>query len=47
MYQSHWGLRQSPFRGCLDPHKYYHSPTHEEAWLACAFLSSSGTGWGF
>lgn len=38
MYQSHWGLRESPFRGCLDPQFFYHSPTHSEAMARLYFL---------
>jgi len=38
MYQSHWGLRQSPFRGCLDPQLFYQSPTHDEALARLYFL---------
>ncbi|MGD0898662.1 MAG: AAA family ATPase [Thermoguttaceae bacterium] len=38
MYQSHWGLRESPFRNCLDPRSFYQSPTHEEALARLNFL---------
>jgi general secretion pathway protein A len=38
MYQAHWGLQQSPFRGDLDPKSYYQSPTHEEALARLSFL---------
>ena len=38
MYQSHWGLQQSPFRSCLDPQFFYQSPTHEEALARLYFL---------
>ena len=38
MYQTHWGLRESPFRGCLDPQLFYQSPTHEEALARLRFL---------
>ncbi len=38
MYQTHWGLRESPFRGCLDPGMFYESPTHEEALSRLHFL---------
>ena len=38
MYQSHWGLRQSPFRSCLDPQSFYQSPTHDEALARLHFL---------
>jgi general secretion pathway protein A len=31
MYQTHWGLSESPFRSCLDPDFFHASPTHEEA----------------
>ena len=39
MYQSHWGLEESPFRGLLDPAVFYQSPTHEEALARLQFLS--------
>ena len=38
MYQSHWGLRESPFRSMLDPKFFYQSPTHEEALARLQFL---------
>ena len=38
MYQTHWGLRESPFRGPLDPKSFYQSPTHEEALARLHFL---------
>jgi general secretion pathway protein A len=38
MYQSHWGLRESPFRNCLDPRTFFESPTHEEALARLHFL---------
>jgi len=38
MYQSHWGLQETPFRSCLDPRLFYHSPTHEEALARLHFL---------
>jgi general secretion pathway protein A len=38
MYQSHWGLRESPFRNCLDPQAFYQSPTHDEALARLHFL---------
>ena len=38
MYQSHWGLRESPFRNCANPNFYYQSPTHEEALARLHFL---------
>ena len=38
MYQAHWGLRESPFRGLLDPKFFYQSPTHEEALARLQFL---------
>jgi type II secretory pathway predicted ATPase ExeA len=39
MYQAHWGLHESPFRGHLDPKFFYQSPTHEEALARLHFLS--------
>ena len=38
MYQAHWGLREPPFRGNLDPKSFYQSPTHEEALARLNFL---------
>ena len=38
MYESHWGLQQTPFRACLDPTVFYESPTHEEALARMDFL---------
>lgn len=38
MYQSHWGLQRTPFRGCLDPESFFESPTHEEALARLHFL---------
>jgi len=38
MYQTHWGLSKSPFRGGLDPQFFYESPTHEEALARLYFL---------
>jgi len=42
MYQTHWGLQESPFRGCLDPKSFYQSPTHEEALARLHFLVEHG-----
>ena len=38
MYQSHWGLRESPFHDGFDPQSFYQSPTHEEALARLHFL---------
>lgn len=38
MYQTHWGLRETPFRTCLDRRFFYQSPTHEEALARLHFL---------
>jgi len=38
MYHSHWGLRRSPFRNCLDPRLFYQSPVHDEALARLHFL---------
>ena len=38
MYQSHWGLRETPFRAWLDPRFFYQSPAHEEALARLHFL---------
>jgi len=37
-YQSHWGLRDTPFQTRLDPSTFYASPTHEEALARLHFL---------
>jgi type II secretory pathway predicted ATPase ExeA len=39
MYQSHWGLRESPFGRGVDPRAFYQSPTHEEALARLYFLA--------
>jgi general secretion pathway protein A len=39
MYQAHWGLQESPFRGNLDPNSFYPSPTHEESLARLNFLA--------
>ena len=38
MYESHWGLRESPFHEEFDPLGFYQSPTHEEALARLHFL---------
>jgi type II secretory pathway predicted ATPase ExeA len=38
MYTHHWGLRESPFRGSLDPGYYFNSPSHDEALARLNFL---------
>ena len=38
MYQSHWGLDETPFRTRLDPRFFYQSPTHDEALARLHFL---------
>lgn len=38
MYEAHWGLREHPFGGSLDPKSFYQSPTHEEALARLNFL---------
>jgi general secretion pathway protein A len=38
MYQSHWGLSESPFRDDSDLQSFYQSPTHEEALARLHFL---------
>lgn len=38
MYESHWGLQESPFRGQTDARHFYCSPTHEEALARLEFL---------
>ncbi len=37
-YRVHWGLRETPFRGGLDPRYFYQSPMHEEAIARLHFL---------
>ena len=38
MYESHWGLKNSPFRGTVDPDSFYASPTHDEALARLHYL---------
>jgi general secretion pathway protein A len=38
MYESHWGLRESPFHDGSDPLSFYQSPTHDEALARLHFL---------
>lgn len=38
MHESHWGLRESPFRASLEPRFFHHGPTHEEALSRLSFL---------
>jgi len=38
MYRSHWGLRDMPFNGLVDPRFFFPSPTHEEALARLHFL---------
>jgi type II secretory pathway predicted ATPase ExeA len=38
MYQSHWGLDETPFRNGLDSRWFYQSPVHEEALARLHFL---------
>jgi len=38
MYQSHWGLRESPFHGDLAMHYLHQSPSHVEALARLQFL---------
>jgi type II secretory pathway predicted ATPase ExeA len=38
MYQSHWGLDETPFGTRLDPRFFYESPSHEEALARLHFL---------
>jgi len=38
MYQSYWGIDQSPFSGRFDPRFFFESPTHEEALARLNFL---------
>ena len=38
MYETHWGLRESPFRGLANPRYFYCSPTHDEALARLQFL---------
>jgi type II secretory pathway predicted ATPase ExeA len=38
MYETHWGLRESPFRSLADPRYFYCSPTHDEALARLHFL---------
>jgi type II secretory pathway predicted ATPase ExeA len=38
MYQSHWGLSESPFRGSRDVRYFYQSPVHDEALARLHYL---------
>jgi general secretion pathway protein A len=38
MYESHWGLRESPFSNGTDSGSFYQSPTHDEALARMHFL---------
>ena len=38
MYQSHWGLRETPFSAGQDPRRFFQSPIHEEALARLHFL---------
>ena len=38
MYETHWGLRESPFRGGADRRFFFQSPTHDEALARLQFL---------
>ena len=38
MYRDHWGLREAPFRGRLDPRSFYQTPNAEEALARLHFL---------
>jgi type II secretory pathway predicted ATPase ExeA len=38
MYQSHWGLRESPFHGDMVMQSLHQSPTHQEALARLQFL---------
>lgn len=42
MYQQYWGLREAPFRTCLDPRAFFASPTHDEALARLHFLVENG-----
>ena len=46
MYQSHWGLRESPFGRGVDPRAFYQSPTHEEALARLHFLGRRASPFG-
>src|SRR5690242_7280459 len=38
MYQAYWGLKDSPFRGALDPRRFYAGATQDEALARLYFL---------
>lgn len=42
MYETHWGLRESPFRGVVNPRYFYCSPTHDEALARLQYLVRNG-----
>lgn len=41
MYQSHWGLRETPFSTCLAPRFFFEGPVHEEALARLHFLADA------
>ena len=38
MYETYWGLAESPFRNLLDDRWFYESPSHEEVLARLHFL---------
>lgn len=42
MYETHWGLREAPFRSFGDPRCFYCGATHEEALARLHFLVTNG-----
>lgn len=42
MYQSHWGLQETPFRSCVDPRFFHEGPNQEEALARLHFLVDQG-----
>ena len=38
MYESHWGLNNSPFQATVDPDAFFPSPTHDEALARLNYL---------
>lgn len=44
MYESHWGLRDKPFRNTPDPRYFFCAPAHEEALARALYAVAEGLG---
>ena len=38
MYETHWGLKESPFRGAMNPRYFFEGPAHGEALARLQFM---------